>query len=247
MPLVNRCLMEESSFTLIQEWLPQLLKGAGITIGVGLTALVISIVFGIILALARLSKSRFLSNLALLYTTVIRGIPELLLILLIFYGGQQWLNMGVDALNKKGWISTRFIEISPFIAGSLTIGAIYAAYMAETFRGAILAVPQGQIEAASAYGLSSQRIFFRITFPQALRHALPGVGNNWMVMLKATALVSIISLQDIVRLAQGAAAATKHPFTFYLLTAVIFLLFTTISISVIRYLERKLGAGFSRG
>lgn len=239
--------MEDSSFALIQEWLPQLLKGAGVTIGLGLTALIISIVFGVLLALAKLSKNKILSTMALIYTTIIRGIPELLLILLIFYGGQQWLNMGVDVFYEKGWVNTRFIEISPFIAGSVTIGAIYAAYMAETFRGAILAVPFGQIEAANAYGLSSKRIFSRITFPQALRHALPGVGNNWMVMLKATALVSIISLQDIVFLAKGAAAATKHPFTFYLLTAVIFLLFTTISISVIRYLERKLGAGFSRG
>lgn len=239
--------MENSSFALTQEWLPQLLKGAGVTIGVGLTALFISIVFGIMLALARLSRNKVVSNVALTYTTLIRGIPELLLILLIFYGGQQWLNSIVDSLNQKGLIKTRFIEISPFIAGSLTIGAIYAAYMAETFRGAILAVPQGQVEAANAYGIPPRRVFFRIIFPQALRHALPGVGNNWMVMLKATALVSIISLQDIVFLAKGAAAATKQPFIFYILTAIIFLLFTTISISIIRYLERKLGAGFSRG
>lgn len=211
-----------------------------LTLGVGVVALFISLVFGMIIALFRLSKSRVLSTIGTAYTTIIRGIPELVLLLLIFYGGQQFIN---DRLYELGMET---IDFTPFWSGAIVIGLIYTAYMAETLRGAILAVPSGQHEAAHAYGLSSKRIFFRITLPQMVRHALPGISNNWLVMLKATALVSLIMLQDVVNIAAKAGKASGSQFTFYLFAGVVFLVFTSISVLVFRYLERRYSIGFTR-
>jgi arginine/ornithine transport system permease protein len=115
--------------------------------------------------------------------------------------------------------------------------------MGETFRGAILAIPAGQLEAATAFGMRPVRIFWRITLPQMLRHALPGFGNNWLVLLKTTALVSIIGLDDMMRKASLAAGATREPFTFYLAAALIYLVLTTVSILALRWLERRANVG----
>ncbi len=235
-----------NSFNLIVEWLPALMKGASLTLGVALISLIISLIAGMIIALFRVSKSRILSVIGGTYTTVIRGIPELVLLLLIFYGGEQFLNDWRFARADASGIEIEAIAFSPFWAGAMVIGFVYAAYMAETFRGAILAVPSGQLEAAKAYGLNPMRIFFRITMPQMIRHALPGISNNWQVMLKATALVSLIMLSDIVDLSFVAGKSTNHRFTFLLFSALVFLLFTSISVIVFRYLENRYSIGFTR-
>lgn len=235
-----------NSFDLIAEWLPTLMKGSMLTLGVGVVALVISLILGMVIALFRLSKSRILSTIGTAYTTIIRGIPELVLLLLIFYGGQQFINDRRFAWADARGIDIAPIDFSPFWAGSVVIGLIYTAYMAETLRGAILAVPAGQHEAANAYGLNPTRIFFRITLPQMVRHALPGISNNWLVMLKATALVSLIALKDVVKIASDAAKASGYQFTFFLFAGAVFLLFTSISVFVFRYLERRYSIGFTR-
>ena len=139
-----------------------------------------------------------------------------------------------------------FFEVNPYIAGVLTIGFIFGAYMAETFRGAILAVPSGQLEAGAAYGMSELQIIFRILLPQMVRHALPGYGNNWLVLTKATALVSIIGLDDMVRKASLAAGATRMPFTFYAVIALNYLVITTVSIYLLQWLEKKYSLGVDR-
>lgn len=234
------------SYQLILNWLPTLLRGSALTLGVGLVALGISLVLGMVIALFRLSSSRLLNAIGTVYTTIIRGIPELVLLLLIFYGGQQFIND-----QRFAWADARGIDIypinfSPFWAGAIIIGLIYTAYMAETLRGAILAVPVGQHEAGKAYGLSGRRIFFRITLPQMIRHALPGISNNWLVMLKATALVSLIALKDVVKIASDAAKATGYQFTFFLFAGVVFLFFTSISVIIFRYLENRYSIGFTR-
>lgn len=136
-----------------------------------------------------------------------------------------------------------YVDIDPFIAGTLTVGFIFGAYLTETFRGAILAVPRGQIEAGYAYGMSFARTFWRITLPQLIRHALPGFINNWLVMIKATALVSIIGLDDMVHRAGLATAATREPFTFYGAIALIYLLITSLSLVLLWRVEQR----FSRG
>ena len=230
-----------------------LLSGAWLTVQVALLSLFVAISLGLLAALAKLSHSTFLKAIATLYTTIIRGIPDLILMLLIFFGGQMLINNLSYNLNE--WLNTQFthfdpshewyaylpdyIDISPYFAGIVTIGFIFGAYMAETFRGAYLSVEKGQLEAATAYGMNKYKIFVRVMFPQMMRHALPGIGNNWLVLLKTTSLVSIIGLQDMVKVAGDASGSTQKPFTFYLAVAFIFLFFTFVSSSFLKHLERK--------
>lgn len=230
-----------------------LLAGAWLTLQVAVLSLLFAVTLGLLGALAKLSHSTFLKGIATLYTTVIRGIPDLILMLLIFFGGQMLINDLSYNLNE--WLNefvTRFdpahewyaflpdyIDISPYFAGVITIGFIFGAYMAETFRGAYLSVEKGQLEAATAYGMSKYKIFTRVMFPQMMRHALPGIGNNWLVLLKTTSLVSIIGLQDMVKIAGDASGSTQQPFTFYLTVAFIFLFFTSVSSFFLKRLEQK--------
>ena len=165
---------------------PLLMEGTWMTIKLSAMSLLVAVLLGLLGASAKLSKVKLLRLPAQLYTTLIRGVPDLVLMLLIFYSLQTWLTTLTDYLEWE------YIEIDPFSAGVLTLGFIYGAYFTETFRGAILAVPRGQVEAATAYGLKRGQRFRFVVFPQMMRFALPGIGNNWMVMLKATALVSII-------------------------------------------------------
>lgn len=230
-----------------------LLQGAWLTVQVALLSLLLAVTLGLLGALAKISHSRILRLIATLYTTIIRGIPDLILMLLIFFGGQMLINSLSYTINESlneyfthydashEWYAylPDYIDISPYFAGIVTIGFIFGAYMAETFRGAILSVEKGQIEAAKAYGMSKYKIFFRVTFPQMMRHALPGIGNNWLVLLKTTALVSIIGLQDMVKIAGDASGSTQQPFTFYLAVAFIFLFFTAISSALLKRLEDK--------
>ena len=217
---------------------PSIFQGTILTLEVSIASLFIAMTLGILGALAKLSGARSLSMIATLYTTIIRGIPDLVLMLLIFFGGQVFINQLGPVFGYEA-----YIDINPFVAGVSTIGFIFGAYMTETFRGAILAVSKGQLEAGTAYGMSGFMVFKRITLPQMVRHALPGFGNNWLVLVKATALVSIIGLDDMVRKAGLAAGATRKPFTFYLLVAINYLLITSISVYLLKYLERRYSVG----
>ena len=162
---------------------PALLEGAVVTIELAFFSLALALVLGLIGASAKLSKSRVAIGIATTYTTLIRGVPDLVMMLLFYYGGQVAVNNLSDYLYDAYDIDF-FFQFDPFISGVITIGLIFGAYMAETFRGAFLAVESGQIEAARAYGFSRWRTFHRIILPQMLRHALPGIGNNWQVLLK---------------------------------------------------------------
>ncbi|MDH3595940.1 MAG: ABC transporter permease [Rhodospirillales bacterium] len=213
------------------------LKGFGLTVAVALLSLAISTLLGMIGAVAKLSKSRVARTIAGVYTTIIRGVPDLVLMLLIFFGGQMLVN---DIGDWMGW---EYIDISPFIAGTLTIGFIFGAYMTETFRGAILAVPRGEIEAGHAYGMTGPQTFFRITLPAMVRHALPSFGNNWLVLAKTTALVSVIGLHDMVYNAGAAGFTVKKPFTFYLLAAGLFLVITATSDIALRWTNKRYSSG----
>lgn len=216
---------------------PLLLEGAWMTVKLSLSSLALSLLLGLIGASAKLSSLKLLRLPAQLYTTLIRGVPDLVLMLLIFYSLQTWLTLITVAL---GW---EYIEINPFVAGVITLGFIYGAYFTETFRGAMLAVPRGQVEAATAYGLSRTQRFRFVMFPQMMRFALPGLGNNWMVILKATALVSIIGLADLVKAAQDAGKSTYQLFFFLVLAALTYLVITSLSNVVLRCLERHYAVG----
>jgi arginine/ornithine transport system permease protein len=219
-----------------------ILQGSALTVGVSRCALMVSIVLGLAGAAAKLSGRPVLVALATVYTTIIRGIPELVLMLLIFYGGT------IGANNFLEWMgSEATVDINPFLAGVLTIGFIYGAYMTETFRGAMLSIPKGQMEAAVSFGMGNVQAFMRITAPQMVRYALPGFTNNWLVLIKATALVSLIGLQEMTYLAKQASAATRSPFEFFLFTAALFLIYTTVSLLVLRRLNARYSLGTKRG
>jgi len=223
------------------EYLPFILTGLALTVQVALLSLVIACALGMLTAAAKLSDSGVARFVGGVYTTLIRGIPDLVLMTLLFFGGQIAINRLTDALGLG------YVDVSPFAAGVVTIGFIFGAYMGETFRGAILAVPRGEIEAGVAFGMTPARVFFRITLPAMLRHALPGFGNNWLVLMKTTALVSVIGLHDMVFKAGQAGGATRQPFSFYLLVAVLFLALTALSNLGLRYLERRATVGVRAG
>ena len=223
--------------SVLHGYLPAILGGLQSTVSVAATSLAIACVFGVIGAAAKLSASPTARGVAGTYTTLIRGVPELVLMLLIFYGGQIAINAIADRLGAG------YIDIDPFLAGTMTLGFIFGAFLTETFRGAILAIPRGQIEAAQAFGLSRWQALKRITLPQMIRHAIPGFTNSWLVMLKASALVSIIGLDDMVHRANLAAAATRQPFTFYATIAAIYLALTTVSILGLGWVERRYSLG----
>jgi arginine/ornithine transport system permease protein len=221
-------------------YLPAILEGLSLTLRVSAVSLAIACVFGLIGATAKLSGSRAARIAADVYTTLIRGMPELVLMLLIFYGGQIGINKLAES---QGW---DYIEIPPFTAGVLTIGFIFGAYLTETFRGAILAVPKGQAEAALAFAMPRSMVLWRIVLPQMVCHAIPGFSNNWLIMLKASALVSIIGLDDMVHRAGLASATTRAPFTFYMAVALIYLTLTSISIFVLSRLEARYSLGVKK-
>ena len=171
-----------------------LLEGAAVTLGVALASLAMAVVLGLAGAAAKLSRSAFWRRAATLYTTLIRGVPDLVLMLLIFYGGQLAVNRVAPLL---GWHD--YVDVDPFAAGVATIGFIFGAYLTETFRGAIIAIAPGQAEAGRAFGLSAWQVFHRIVLPQMIRLAIPSFANNWLVLVKSTALVSVIGLADMMR------------------------------------------------
>jgi His/Glu/Gln/Arg/opine family amino acid ABC transporter permease subunit len=222
---------------MLHGYLPAILGGLWVTLSVAALSLAVACAFGLLGAVAKLSGSRAARIAAEAYTTVIRGLPELVLMLFIFYGGQIGLNALVES---QGW---DYIDVPPFVAGVLTIGFIFGAYLTETFRGAILAIPKGQAEAARAYGMTPAQVLRRIVLPQMVRHAIPGFSNNWLVMVKATALVSIIGLDDMVHRANMASTATREPFTFFVAIAGLYLVITTVSIFLLSRLEKRFSLG----
>jgi len=228
----------------IDPYLINILAGAGLTLVVGLGSLLVATVLGLVAALAKLSAAKPLRTLAQLYSGIVRGVPDLVLMLLIFYGGQ----IAVNALAQRfGWVDEGgSLDIDPFVAGTITIGFIYGAYFAETFRGAMLAVPVGQSEAAEAFGMTRVQVLLRIVLPQTVRHALPGFTNNWLVLVKSTALVSIIGLTDLMYRAKQAGAATHEAFFFFAFAAAVYLLITTASLFALHAFERRHARGVRR-
>ena len=216
---------------------PVLWAGTVQTIELSVLSLATAVALGLIGAVAKLSHNRFLRSIATGYTTLIRSVPDLVLMLLLFYSIQIWLNQFTDLV---GWAQ---IDIDPFVAGVLTLGFIYGAYFTETFRGAFLSVPRGQLEAGSAYGMTNWQVFSRIMFPQMMRFALPGIGNNWQVLVKSTALVSIIGLADVVKASQDAGKGTLRFFFFTLIAGAVYLAITTISNFVLMWLEKRYSTG----
>jgi His/Glu/Gln/Arg/opine family amino acid ABC transporter permease subunit len=217
---------------------PLLLDGAWLTIRVAFASVALGLVFGLIGATAKLSNSGMARGAATAYTAIVRGIPELLLLLIVFYGGsllvqQIWQGLGGES----------YVEIKPFVAGTFTLAFVFGAYATEVFRGAILSVPRGQIEAAYAMGMGRFTMFHRVMLPQVWRFALPGLGNLWLVLLKDTSLISVVNLNELMYNSRAAAGATREPFTFFVAAAIIYLGFTIVSMVVLQYSERRARRG----
>lgn len=196
-----------------------LLDAAWMTLGLALASLVGGMVLALAFSAAELSKQRALVWPVATLTTLIRGLPELLVVLFIYFGSTQVLFL----------ITGEYVEFSPFACGVLALSLLFASYATQTLRAALNAVPAGQRLAALALGLDKRHIFFRIVLPQAWRHALPGLGNQWLVLLKDTALVSLIGVNEMMRQAQMASASTYQPFTWYAAAALIYLGISLVS------------------
>ena len=212
-----------------------ILDGTWLTVQLALLSMAVAIALGLLGAAFRLSPVKWLALLGETYAAVIRGIPDLVLILLIFYGGQAAVNWVAPMVGYDD-----YIDLNPFASGVGTLGFIFGAYLSETFRGAFLGIPKGQAEAGVAYGMSNRQVFFRIQVPQMIRLAIPGFTNNWLVLTKATALISVVGLQELMRTAFIGAGSTRNPFIFYLIAGALYLVITFVSQIGFRRAERAL-------
>ncbi|WP_286238706.1 ABC transporter permease [Neptuniibacter halophilus] len=216
-----------------------LMSGAWITLQLAVCSLFVGLIFGIIGASAKLSSSKIANTLGNSYTLLVRGMPELLLVLTIYFGSSAVL-MAIASLFGYD----EYIELSPFVAGVTALSVAFGAYATEVFRSAMQEIPKGQREAAVALGMTRFQTFRRIILPQVWRLALPGLGNLFLVLLKDTALVSVIGLDELMRQTAVAVGNTKEPFTFYFAAAMVYLLMTSISMAGLHLLERKANRGY---
>ncbi|WP_248745401.1 ABC transporter permease subunit [Pseudomonas sp. MWU12-2037] len=219
---------------------PALAAGALMTVKLALCALCLGLVLGLLGALAKTSPYKPLQWLGGAYSTLVRGIPELLWVLLMYYGTVTLMSALGEVFGNPE------LALNPFAAGVIALGLCFGAYATEVFRGAILAIPKGHREAGVALGMSKVRIFTRLIMPQMWRIALPGLGNLFMILMKDTALVSVISLEEIMRQAQNAVLFSKLPFTFYLVAAFMYLGLTVLAMTGMHFLEKRAARGFVR-
>jgi len=205
-------------------WGPLMLQATLMTVAVSATAFALGSGVGALIAWARIEGHSLLQLAADAYTTVLRGIPDLLVIYLLYFGGSAALTALAHALGAKG-----FVGVDAFAAGAIAVGIISGAYQSEIFRGAYQAIARGELEAARAVGMSRWLMFRRIIVPQALRFAIPGLGNVWQLALKESALISVVGLTELLRQAQVGAGSTRQPFAFFITAAALYLVLSTLS------------------
>ena len=220
-------------------WGDELFIATLMTIAVSITAMLIGFLFALIFTPLKLSKYKILNLIGNFYTTVIRGVPELLVIYLFFFGGSGAI-MYVASI--FGYFE--YIEINAFITGSFAIGIISGAYSTEVFRGAIQSIDKGQFEASKVLGFNKYIHFFKVIMPQMLRLALPNISNVWQITLKDTSLISVTGLVEIMRQSYIAAGSTRDPLLFYSFAAVLYLLLTFVSMKFLNRLEKNYSRGF---
>ncbi len=223
-------------------WGDELLSGLLITVQLAVTTLPIGLLIGFAIAGASLSKHPWLRRFGRAYTTAARGIPELLTLFLVYNGIAMLLNSLWRALDPDAG----FVELSPFIAGVIALSVVFGAFAGEVLRGAFQALDPGQIEAGQAMGLSRLDQFRFIKLPQIWRFALPGLGNLWVNLIKDTALVSIIALNDLLRMTNIAVGATKQPFTFFFVACAAYWILSILSEMVLAKLEARANRGVRR-
>ncbi|MDX7987562.1 arginine ABC transporter permease ArtQ [Xenorhabdus sp. 12] len=226
--------------------LQSLISAAGTTVGLAISSLAVGLVLAMLFAAWESVRWKPIAFLGSCWVTLIRGLPEILVVLFIYFGSSQLLIMLSEGLevNLVVWqfklqMQIDNFDVSPFLCGVIALSLLYSAYASQTLRGALKAVPAGQREAGQALGLSQSRIFFRLVMPQMWRHALPGLGNQWLVLLKDTALVSLISVNDLMLQTKSIATRTQEPFTWYMIVALIYLVITLVSQLILKRLEMR--------
>jgi octopine/nopaline transport system permease protein len=222
-------------------WGAALLLASGVTLSLSVLGFGLGAVFGALAAGGRLSARRVPSWLASAYGTVFRGVPDLLTIYLLYYGGSIALTQFGKFFGSAG-----FIGLPTFATGVLAMGIISGAYQAEVYRGAHQAVDRGQFDACKALGLSRLRSLHLVIVPQLMRHALPGLGNVWQLVLKDSALISVIGLVELMRQAQMGAGSTREPFVFYIAAGALYFVIAAVTASVFRYGEARAWRGMVR-
>ncbi len=215
-------------------WADDYFWGAMVVLRVFAVSLVLAVVIGLIGSAMKLSGSRVAQTIANAYTVVFRGTPELLVLLIVYFGAANTLTSIVQSFDP----SVKFIDIPPFWAGAFAIALIVGAYMTETFRGAFLGVDPGHVEAARALGLSKFQTFVYVRIPQMWRLALPNFGNHMLSLMKDTALISVIGVEEIVFVAKIATPVTLKPFTMYIIVALIYLCITTVITLAVMAMEK---------
>ena len=215
-------------------WWDDYLWGAVIVAKVFAASLLLMVLFGLIGAAAKLSDSRVAQKIANGYTVIFRGTPEILVILLLYFGSAIVLTAIAQVFDPD----IRFVDVPPFWAGTIAIALIVGSYATETFRGAFLGVKPGSIEAARALGMSPLQTFIYIRIPEMWRIALPPFGNHMLSLVKDTALISIIGLNETLFVAKQAITVTGKPFTMYILVGIIYLGFSTIITLSVMGIER---------
>jgi polar amino acid transport system permease protein len=213
-------------------WGDEILAGAWLTIRLALATLPIGLALGFLVALAKRSRSALLRGFGETFSTVFRGLPELLTLFIVYYGGQALLQSVVRLF------SDTYVEANGFVAGMLALGVVFAAYASEVFTAAFNGIPRGQWEGAAAMGLHRWQTLRLVILPQLVRLALPGLANLWLVLLKETSLVSVIALNDLLRMTSVAVGSTKQPFFFYFVACMIYLVLSIISSLGIGAIER---------
>lgn len=222
-------------------WGDEILAGLRVTLLLALTTAPFALVLGFLLALARRSGFWPLRAFGNAFTTIFKGLPELLTLFLVYYGGQILIREIVSLFGGG------YVEVSAFAAGVLALGMVAASYASEVFMAALGSIPRGQYEASRALGLGPLPTLWKVIVPQLMRVALPGLGNIWLVLLKDTALVSVIALPDLLRRTQIAVGVTKEPFFFYTVALLVYLAFSLLSVAVLSRVERHYGRGTTPG
>jgi octopine/nopaline transport system permease protein len=222
-------------------WGFALLRATGMTLAVALCGFLVGAFIGTLVAWAKLSRSAVMRVIADTYTTVLRGVPDLLIIYLFYFGGSAALGAIAGMFGATG-----FIGVPAFATGALAIGVVSGAYQAEVYRGAYQTLSRGELEAARSVGMHRWLMFRRIVAPQVLRYAIPGLGNVWQLVLKESALISVTGLVELLRQSQIAAGSTRRPFDFYLAAAALYLVITWISTLLFRRAEERSMRGIRR-
>ena len=224
-----------------QGWLDEIAYGVFITVSLALATLPLGLAIGFVVALAKQSSEPSLQLAGNIYTTIFRGLPELLTLFLVYYGVQ----IGIQNLVRL-FDPSATIDFNSFVAGMVALGVVFSSYASEVFLSAFKAIPRGQYEGGYSIGLSSWQTMRLVVLPQLVRIALPGLANLWLILLKDTALVSAIGLSDIVRQAGIAARVTREPFLFFGLACLVYLVLAIISSAGIRAVEKSVGERATR-